>query len=143
MKTRGTAAAPTHREWRRDEWLEVLRTYCTGWSLGDADMISAAISDDYLWDDPEEGRLSKGDLSAFLPGYLAKIDALRDGHQEQPYQVTSGVVWDETQTAASAWFCFSVPGTDIEGVAQIKIGNSGVLCEHRAYLRPPHSPNVA
>ena len=46
METLGTAAAPTHRESKQDEWLEVLRAYSTGWSLGDADMNRPAIAND-------------------------------------------------------------------------------------------------
>jgi hypothetical protein len=139
VKTRGAAAAATHGEPRQGEWLEVLRAYCTGWSLGDADMIRSTVVDNYLWDDPDEGRLAMDDLGAFLPGYRERIDALRDDPKIQPYQVISGFVWDETQNMASVWFCFSVPGTGIEGVSQIKIGRSGVICDHRAYLGSRHS----
>ena len=108
---------------RRDS----LAAYCEGWSKGDADMIRDAVADDYVWDDSEEGRVTKDDLIAFLPRFKERIDGLRDGGPSTSYLMLSDLVFDRSQLTTTVWCCFAVPGTDIQGMSQIRVGDNGII----------------
>ncbi len=115
------------------ERLDLLTTYCEGWSKGDADMIRSAVADDYVWDDPEEGRVSKDGLGTFLPEFVETIDGLRDDCPSTPYLILSDFITNRVQVTTTVWCCFAVPGTSVEGISQIRLGDNGVISEHRAY----------
>lgn len=112
---------------------EALTAYYDGWSKGDAEMIGAAVTDNYVWDDPHQGRLSKADLGAFLPAFKETIDRLRKDSASAPYLSLSDWVFDRSQPITTAWCCFAVPGTGIRGLSQVRVGDEGVISEHRAY----------
>ena len=118
-----------------EQWFGFLTAYCTGWSKGDAEMIRSAVADDFVWDDPETDRVSKDGLETFLPKLIEAIDDLRDSGLSMPYLTLSDLVVGRSQPDVTVWCCFEVPGTDIHGTSQIRIGNEGVLSEHRTYLK--------
>lgn len=130
LHTLATAVADAPRIFERSE---ALTAYYDGWSKGDAEMIRAAVTDNYVWDDPHQGRLSKADLGAFLPAFKETINRLRKDSASAPYLSLSDWVFDRNQSITTAWCCFAVPGTDIRGLAQVRVGDQGVISEHRAY----------
>ena len=115
------------------ERFDALTAYYDGWSKGDADLIGTAVTDNYVWDDPQEGRLSKGDLAGFLPTFKATINRRRTQSAPLSYLSVSDWVFDRSQPVTTVWCCFAVPGTDIRGLSQIRVGDEGVISEHRAY----------
>lgn len=120
------------------ERLETLATYCTGWSKGNALIIRSAVADDYLWDDPDEGRITKADLKDFLPRLRDKIDDLRNRSAPASYLTLSDLVIDRRRSATTVWCRFAVPGTGIQGMSQIRVGDNGVISEHRAHRTQAH-----
>lgn len=133
MDTLETIAAGIRGEQRTVERLEFLVTYYAGWSKLNAHIIRSAVADEFLWDDAEEGRIQKKDLGTFLPRFKSRIDSLRHGAMSTPYLTLSDLVIDRKQSMTTVWCCFAVPGTRIEGMSQIRVGDIGVICEHRAY----------
>ena len=119
------------------ERFDALSAYCDGWSKGDAELIGAAVADNYVWDDPHEGRLSKGDLAGFLPAFKETINRRRMQSAPASYLSVSDWVFDRSQPVTTVWCCFAVPGTDIRGLSQIRVGDEGVISEHRAYRTEP------
>lgn len=132
-----TTATPFRSEPHLEEWFGFLTAYCDGWSKGDAEMIRSAVADDFVWDDPEEDRVSKDGLDAFLPEFKERIDRLRHASPAASYITLSDWVVDRNQPTMTVWCCFAVPGTDIHGTSQIRVGNQGVISEHRAYRKDP------
>ena len=120
------------------ERLDALTAYCEGWSKGDADMIRSAVADDYVWDDPAEGRVSKDGLGSFLPKFKEAIDRVRGGCPSTSYFTFFNWVVDRSQLTTTVWCSFAVPGTDIQGMSQIRVADKGVISEHRAYRTRPH-----
>jgi len=115
------------------ERLDALATYYDGWAQGCAETIGTAVAEDYVWDDPRHGRVMKDGLGAFLPGFKDSIDGLRRDHGSPPYHTLSDWVVDRGRSVTTVWCSFAVPGTDIEGMSQIRVGDKGVISEHRAY----------
>jgi len=121
-----------------DEGADYFAVYCEGWSKGDADMIRSAVADDYVWDDPEEGRVSKDGLGSFLPKFKEAIDRTRGHNPSAPYLTLSDSVVDRSQITTTFWCSFAVPGTSVEGMCQLRVGDKGVISEHRAYRTRSH-----
>ncbi len=139
MKAPQTAATAIRGAQKIDEGVDYLAAYCEGWSKGDADMIRSAVADDYVWDDPEEGRVSKDGLGTFLPEFVETIDGLRDDCPSTPYLILSDFITNRVQVTTTVWCCFAVPGTSVEGISQIRLGDNGVISEHRAYRTRPNA----
>ena len=131
-------AAEMRVELRIVEGLEALATYCTGWSKANAHLIRSAIVDDYIWDDPDEGRVTKSELSAFLTKLKAKIDGMRSCSPSTPYLTLSDVVIHRSQSTITVWGSFAVPGTGIQGMSHIRVGDKGVISEYRAQRTEPY-----
>ena len=100
-------------------------------------MIRSAVADEFVWDDPKEDRVSKDGLNAYLPKFKERIDRLRKATPSMSYLSLSELVVDRNQPTMTVWCCFAVPGTDIRGTSQIRVGNDGVISEHRTYFQNP------
>ena len=133
MKALGTTTAAICGEQNIDERFGFLANYCEGWSKGDSDMICSAVVDDYVWHDPAEGRVSKDGLGSFLRKFKETIDRTRNRSPSASYLTLSDWVVDRSQLTTTFWCSFAVPGTSVEGTCQIRVGNKGVISEHRAY----------
>lgn len=121
-----------------DERVDYLDAYCEGWSRGDSDMIYSVVADDYVWDDLEEGRVSKDGLNSFLPKIKDAIDRARGCSPSASYLTLSDWVVDRSQLSTTFWCSFAVPGTSVEGLCQIRVGDDGVISERRAYRTKSH-----
>lgn len=113
--------------------LEHLGKYAEGWSNGDADMVLRAVTNEYVLDDPNEGKISKSEFSNYLNGLKEAAKTLCNGNLPEPFMEITEVLTleeDEVTTASCAWV---VPGTDIRGAGLIKVNSSGVLSEVLTY----------
>ena len=137
MDTLETIAAGIRGEQRIVERLDLLVTYCAGWSKLNEHIIRSAVADEFLWDDPEEGRIQKKGLGTLVPKLKNKIDALRHGSKSTPYLTLSDLVIDRNRSITTIWACFAVPATEIEGMTQIRVRDNGVISERRAYRTLP------
>lgn len=138
MFTTNSAALVTRQSPESGRRLDYLTAYCAGWARGDVAMICAAVSDDYSWNDPEEGCAAKGDIGGVLTRMMAKIYELRGGSPANSYLTLSDPVVDSSRLTTIVWWRFAVPGTGIRGLSQIRLGDHGVISEHRAYQSRPH-----
>jgi hypothetical protein len=110
-----------------------LGLYWEGWSKGDLETILRAVSDDYTFDDPNAGTISKEDLSDYLSGMKETVKALRGGSLPEPFLELSEVVTQENEGIVTAWGWWVVPGTEIKGSCLIKVDSEGVRSETLAY----------
>lgn len=138
MNALETATTSICRGALADEWLGFLTAYYEGWSRGDAALIRSAVADEFVWDDPEVERVSKDGLDAFLPRFKDKIDRLRNAVPSTSYLTLTDLVVGPNQPTMTVWCCFTVPGTNLRGTSQIRVGSNGVISEHRAYQKDPH-----
>jgi hypothetical protein len=49
-----------------DEMSENLDAFLEGWKRGDAEMILRAVADDFVYDDPIDGRFTKQEFASYL-----------------------------------------------------------------------------
>jgi hypothetical protein len=110
-----------------------LAAYAEGWTTGNSDKILSALSDTYVLDDPNHGRVAKGDMAAYLDGMKATVGELRGGKEEAQFLALSEVVTGEEDGKLTAWCWWTVPGTSIQGSGLIKVSDDGVVSERLTY----------
>lgn len=110
-----------------------LGTYADGWTKGDGDTILKAVSDEYTFDDPNSGKITKSEFAEYLTGMKETVRSLRGGNILDPFMELSEVVTQEDQGVLTAWCWWAVPGTEIQGSGLIKVGPEGVRSEVITY----------
>lgn len=112
---------------------DYLGIYAEGWTKGDAETILKAVSDDYMIDDPNAGKISKSGLIEYISGMKEIVRTLRGGNLPNPFMELSEVVTQEEEGVLTAWCWWAVPGTKIQGSGLIKVGAAGVYSEVLTY----------
>jgi len=110
-----------------------LAAYAEGWTSGSVDKILSALADGYVLDDPNQGRIEKGEMAAYLDGMKAMVDELREGKKETQFLALSEVLTGEDGGDLTAWCWWTIPGTSIEGGGLIKVSDDGVVSERLTY----------
>lgn len=112
---------------------EYLAAYAEGWATGSRDKLISALADNYALDDPNHGRVTKGEMAAYFDGMKAMVSELRGGKEEAQFIALSEVLTGEEGDLLTAWCWWSVPGTNIAGGGLIKVSDSGVVSERLTY----------
>jgi hypothetical protein len=110
-----------------------LGTYAEGWMNGEADKIAGAVSDDFVFGDPNEGTIGKAGIAAHLAGMKEAVASLRSADYSGPLMELTEVTTSEDDGVLTAWCWWSIPGTTIQGSGLIKAGDSGVRSEKITY----------
>jgi hypothetical protein len=112
---------------------DYLGMYAEGWTNGNADTILKAISDEFVLDDPNDGKITKNEFSEYLDRVKETVKSLLDGNLSEPFLELSEVVTQEVDGEITAWAWWTYPGTGIKGSGLIKVGSEGVRSEVLTY----------
>ena len=112
---------------------DYLGIYAEGWTKGDADTILQAISDDYIFDDPNTGKITKNELTEYVAGMKETVRSMLGGDLSGPLLELSEVITQENDGETTAWVWWVVPGTELKGSGLIKVGAEGVRSEVLTY----------
>jgi len=112
---------------------DYLGMYAEGWTKGDASSILKAVSHDYTFDDPNAGKITKSEFTAYLEGMKVTVRSMLNGNLPEPFLELSEVVTQESDGVITAWAWWSVPSTEIKGSGLIKVGAEGVRSEVITY----------
>jgi ketosteroid isomerase-like protein len=108
-----------------DLWLE-------GWRKGDAQMVLSAVTDDFVYEDPVDGRFAKTEFAAYLEELFA-TESTPDG-----FQTITDVVRSEKDGEETTWGWWTTLASPQEGAGLVKARPDGVYSERVAYYgRPP------
>lgn len=110
-----------------------LAAYAEGWTTGNNDKILSALADNYVLDDPNHGRVTKGEMAAYLDGMKATVSELRSGKEEAQFVALSELLTGEEGGELTAWCWWAVPGTPLEGGGLIKVSDDGIVSERLTY----------
>jgi hypothetical protein len=110
-----------------------LGAYAEGWTTGNTDKLLSALADNYVLDDPNHGRVTKGEMAAYFDGMKAMVSELRGGKEEDQFIALSELLTGEEDGVLSAWCWWAVPGTSIAGGGLIKVSDDGVVSESLTY----------
>jgi hypothetical protein len=68
-----------------DMWLE-------GWRRGDAALVLRSVTDDFVHDDPVDGRFDKSEFESYLRDLFAEAEAARAKGEDAVFEVITDVV---------------------------------------------------
>ena len=114
-----------------------LERYAEGWTKGDAATILAAAAGDFVFDDPNAGRIAKADFAAYLEGLKAAVEGAQGGARFENFMDLSEVVASADGDTMTAWCWWAIPGTGIAGSGLIKVDDTGVRSERITYYAKP------
>ncbi len=106
-----------------------LGAYAEGWTNGDADKLVGSLSDGYVLDDPNEGKVGKADFANYLAGMREAVASMRGEDYSGPLMELTEVTTREDGGVLTAWCWWSIPGTVLQGAGLIKVSDSGVQSE--------------
>jgi hypothetical protein len=110
-----------------------LGAYAEGWTTGNAETLMSSLADGYALDDPNHGRVTKGEMAAYFEGMKATVKDLRGGKDGDQLLALSEVVTSDEGGELTAWCWWTAPGTDIQGSGLIKVTDDGVVSERLTY----------
>ena len=112
---------------------EHLSAYAEGWANGDADKILKATTEDYTFDDPNFGVVSRDALSEYLANLKQTVASLCNGQVPEPFMELSEVLTQEADGVLTASCWWTIPGTELKGSGLIKVDATGVRSEVITY----------
>ena len=115
-----------------------LDMYLEGFRRGDAEMILRAVADDFVCDDPIDGRFTKAEFAAYLGELLGGDEGSSGAAADAEFETITDVVREERDGEVTAWGWFTTRTE--EGAGLIKAGPDGVRLEKLAYCRRAESP---
>ena len=110
-----------------------LGLYAEGWTTGDAEKITKAAAETFVFDDPNAGKITKSDFARYLGDVKEAAKSARGGDLPDPFMQLSEVVTNEDAGVLTAWCWWSVEGTPMLGSGLIKVDDTGVLSEVITY----------
>jgi len=110
-----------------------LGAYAEGWTNGDADKIIGSVSDGFVLDDPNEGKVGKADFASHFAGMKEAVASMRGAVYLGPFMELKEVTTREDDGVLTAWCWWSIPGTPLQGSGLIKVGDDGVRSEKLTY----------
>ena len=113
-------------------WLEM---WLTGWRTGDAEMILRSVADDFIYDDPVDGRFRKAEFAAYLEKVFASEAPFATSAGDTVFEEISDIVVHERDGELTAWGWWRTASA--EGAGLVKVGPQGVRSEKTAYYSRP------
>ena len=104
--------------------------YIEGWDTLDPEKLVAAVSDDFVFDDPAEAApATKATLVDYMHRWIARTEALGS---TGVFEITDRVVQDKDGIRLE-WEWWKLNGTDLQGAAIVKTSDDGVMFERITY----------
>jgi hypothetical protein len=107
---------------------EHIEKFMKGWNTDDLDMLLDACADDFVYDDPYDGRMTKAEFADFYR-------VLEDGEYLDSDEVS---MEEGDQTTHWTWWAWKPKGATewtIEGCSLTKAGPDGVHSSRQAYYK--------
>jgi len=111
-----------------------IETYLKGWELGDGEMSLAATAAEFCYDDPNSGRIPRGEFVRFVEAFRRAAEAMGGEVNAVPFLEYSDVVIEDDVKPAIVWCWWRAIGTELQGSARVLVGEHGVLHEKIAYF---------
>ena len=102
-----------------------------GWRKGDAQLILSAITDDFVYEDPVDGRFTRREFEAYLS------EMLEAGSPPGGFEAITDVVTVEKDGEETTWGWWKTQTDPVqEGAGLVKARPDGVYLERVTYFTP-------
>ena len=107
-----------------DKWFE-------GWRTGNVELLLGAITQDFVYDDPVDGRFTRVEFEPYLRDLLASTAAPAAGAAGTGFESITDIVIVERDGEETAWGWWKA--SPQEGAGLVKARPDGVYLERVAY----------
>ncbi len=108
--------------------------YIDGWNTMNPDLLMSTTVTDFIFDDPADpAPITKQELVAYMPIWPERAAALGGTFD---FHMVDKVVKD-MDGILHEWYYWTLIGTGVEGSAQIKTCDEGVMLERITYFKTP------
>jgi hypothetical protein len=109
--------------------------FLEGWRRGDAEMILRAAADDFVYDDPVDGRFTKVEFAAYLESLFGAGEGTSGTAVDESFETITDIVREEKDGEETQWGWWKTAAE--EGAGLVKAGPDGVHSEKLAYYTRP------
>jgi hypothetical protein len=120
-------AATTPQKW--------LALFLEGWRAGDAETILRSVADDFVYDDPVDGRFRGAEFATYLADLFGGDEPHPQAPHGAPFEDIAELVIGEVDGELTAWGWWTTASE--EGAGLVKVGPHGVRSEKTAYYTLP------
>jgi len=113
---------------------QIIETYLKGWELGDGALSLSVTADSFCYDDPNTGRIPRGEFVEFVEDFKRAAIAMGGAEDANPFLRYSDVVIKDDELPATVWCWWQAVGTELQGSARVQVAEEGVLHEKIAYF---------
>ncbi len=113
------------------ERVKLRETYIQGWYQMDAEMLLAAIAEDFIFDDPVEPEPVTRQM---LPHYMQRWDQRTRALGANNQWIITNNLRQDKDGMLMEWLWWEVVDTRLQGAAVVLTGNKGVVLERIAYF---------
>jgi hypothetical protein len=121
---------------RREDFAEL---YTHGWADGDASAIMRALADDYVFDNPRVGNITKPQFEAYFEELQKMVEAHRTGSASDKFMTFEDQATADDGTTLTGWVWWRIPGTPLQGAGLVRTTDAGVVFHRSAYYAAPQS----
>jgi len=113
---------------------ETIKTYLKGWELGDGELSLGVTAEGFTYDDPDTGTIARSDFVEFVNDFKQLAVDMGATKNAKPFLDYSDVVIDKSTPITTVWCWWCAVGTELQGCANIKVSEEGILHEKIAYF---------
>lgn len=111
--------------------------YLKGWAEADASRCMQALADDFIFDNPRVGNITKPQFEAYFKEMTKMVDAQRGHPSTGPLMEYEDLVTQDDGTTLTGWVWWRIAGTTLEGAALTKTTDRGVVSHRVAFHAAP------
>ncbi len=111
--------------------------YTRGWADGDVPTMMRALADDFVFDNPRVGKITKSQFESYFKELQKFVTTHRRGSTSERFMEFGDVVRDDDGTTLTNWTWWRIPGTKLEGAGLMKVTDYGVVSHRAAFYAIP------
>ena len=113
---------------------DFIDTYLNGWKLGDGELSLSATAEDFYYDDPNTGRITRHQFVEFVNDFKRAAVDMGCAKNARPFLEYRDIVIKYDASPVTVWCWWQAIGTELQGSALIKVSEQGILHEQIAYF---------
>ena len=112
---------------------EIIEQYLEGWRIGNGVMSLQVTANEFTYDDPNTGIISRSKFLPFFNGFKQSVSEITGKVSINPFLNYTDTVFDRKELVWIVWCWWCAGETNFQGSAIIKVSKIGVLSEKIAY----------
>lgn len=116
--------------------MALLNKLLEGWARGDSEVIVASLAEDFVFENPNSGRISKSEFKGYFEQLKQQMTTM--GYAEdKDFMTFSNVMTHDDGETLVTWLWYEITGTPVRGASLVKVTDAGVRSDWLTFHAPP------